>query len=131
MCFPNLGDDDAGLKALIDLAESCPKFLRPELDKLFVACIKVIFSTKVIRTYMQCNTKTRYLNAPAVVNQPMSTELRSMDSYIQILSRFQKCKQKVPPPLHRWEVRRCNIGCVTSDRVDNCYSINIDNKWTF
>jgi hypothetical protein len=35
------GDDDAGLKALIDLAESCPKFLRPELDKLFVACIKV------------------------------------------------------------------------------------------
>ena len=24
---------------------------------------------------MQCNTKTRYLNAPAVVNQPMSTEL--------------------------------------------------------
>ena len=26
------------------------------------------------------------------------TELRSMDSYIQILSRFQKCKRKVPPP---------------------------------
>ena len=47
LCFPNLGDDDAGLKALIDLAESCPKFLRPELDKLFVACIKVIFCTKV------------------------------------------------------------------------------------
>ena len=47
MCFPNLGDDDAGLKALIDLAESCPKFLRPELDKLFVACIKVIFCSKV------------------------------------------------------------------------------------
>ena len=27
------------------------------------------------------------------------TELRLMDSYIQILCRFQKCKQKVPPPL--------------------------------
>ena len=50
MCFPNLGDDDAGLKALIDLAESCPKFLRPELDKLFAACIKVIFCTKVPNT---------------------------------------------------------------------------------
>ena len=35
------GDDDAGLKALIDLAESCPKFLRPQLDQLFAACIKV------------------------------------------------------------------------------------------
>ena len=29
---------------------------------------------------------------------PNRTELRSMDSYIQILLRFQKCKQKVPPP---------------------------------
>jgi len=35
------GDDDAGLKALIDLAESCPKFLRPQLDQLLAACIKV------------------------------------------------------------------------------------------
>ena len=30
--------------------------------------------------------------------QPNRTELRLMDSYIQILCRFQKCKQKVPPP---------------------------------
>ena len=51
LCFPNLGDDDAGLKALIDLAESCPKFLRPELDKLFVACIKVMFLHKSVSTY--------------------------------------------------------------------------------
>lgn len=34
-------DDDAGLKAIIDLAETCPKFLRPQLDQLFAACIKV------------------------------------------------------------------------------------------
>ena len=33
------GDDDAGLKSLIDLAESCPKFLRPQLDQLVGACI--------------------------------------------------------------------------------------------
>ena len=30
--------------------------------------------------------------------QPNHTVLRSMDSYIQMLSRFQECKQKVPPP---------------------------------
>ena len=30
--------------------------------------------------------------------QPNRTVLRSMDSYIQMLSRFQECKQKVPPP---------------------------------
>ena len=42
---------------------------------------------------------------PTLVTQPMlqcrpnRTELRSMDSYIQILCRFHKSKQKVPPPL--------------------------------
>ena len=35
------GDDDAALKSLIDLAETCPKFLRAQLDQLFAACIKV------------------------------------------------------------------------------------------
>ena len=30
--------------------------------------------------------------------RPNPTELRLMDSYIQILCRFQKSKQKVPPP---------------------------------
>ena len=30
--------------------------------------------------------------------QPNRMDLRSMDSYIQILCRFQKSKQKVPPP---------------------------------
>ena len=35
---------------------------------------------------------------PMMQRQPNCTELRSMDSYIQILCRFQKCIQKVPPP---------------------------------
>ena len=35
---------------------------------------------------------------PMLQRQPNRTELRLMDSYIQILCRFQKCKQKVPPP---------------------------------
>ena len=41
---------------------------------------------------------------PTLQRRPNRTELRSMDSYIQILCRFQKCKQKVPPPsLHNNE----------------------------
>ena len=35
---------------------------------------------------------------PMLQRPPNRTELRSMDSYIQILCRFQKCKRKVPPP---------------------------------
>ena len=35
---------------------------------------------------------------PMLQHRPNSTELRSMDSYTQILRRFQKKKQKVPPP---------------------------------
>ena len=35
---------------------------------------------------------------PMLQRRPIRTELRSMDSFIQILSRFQKSKQKVPPP---------------------------------
>ena len=37
---------------------------------------------------------------PMMQRWPNQTELRSMDSYIQILCRFQKSKQKVPPPSH-------------------------------
>ena len=35
---------------------------------------------------------------PMLQRRPNRTELRSMDSYIQILCRFQKCKRKVPQP---------------------------------
>ena len=38
-------EDDSALKSIIDLAESCPKFLRPQLDQLFAACIKVFSDT--------------------------------------------------------------------------------------
>ena len=34
---------------------------------------------------------------PMMQSRPNPTELRSMDSYIQILCGFQKNKQKVPP----------------------------------
>ena len=39
------------------------------------------------------------ITQPMMQSRPNQTKLRSMDSYIQILCRFQKSKQKVPPPL--------------------------------
>ena len=41
-------EDDAALKSIIDLAETCPKFLRPQLDQLFGACIKVFSDTNQV-----------------------------------------------------------------------------------
>ena len=35
---------------------------------------------------------------PMLQHRPNSMELRSMDSYTQILCKFQKCKRRVPPP---------------------------------
>lgn len=34
-------DDNALLKSLIDLAESSPKFLRPQLDTIIQMCMEV------------------------------------------------------------------------------------------
>ena len=36
---------------------------------------------------------------PMLQHEPNRTELRSMDSYNQIICRFQKFKRKFPPPL--------------------------------
>jgi hypothetical protein len=46
------------------------------------------------------HTKPRLplVTQPMLQCRPNRTELRSMDSYIQILCRFRKCKRKVPPP---------------------------------
>jgi len=38
-------DDDACLKSLIDIAESMPKFLRPQLEPIFSLCLKMIGNT--------------------------------------------------------------------------------------
>ena len=60
---------------------------------------------KAPKSQEHCSLKVKAkLTALSLVTQPMLqrrpnwTELRSMGSYIQILCRFQKCKQKVPPP---------------------------------
>lgn len=40
-------EDNALLKSLIDLAESSPKFLRPQLDTIIQMCMEVIFLISV------------------------------------------------------------------------------------
>ena len=42
--------------------------------------------------------KLTLVTQPMMQRRPNQTELRSMDSYIQILCRFQKSERKVPPP---------------------------------
>lgn len=43
-----VGDDDALLKCLVDLAESCPKFLRPQVETILQLAIKVTKFIKVM-----------------------------------------------------------------------------------
>ncbi len=45
------GEDEAALKALIDVAETCPKYLRPQLDQLFAACIKIYSDKEQVRYF--------------------------------------------------------------------------------
>lgn len=40
-------EDQSLLKLLIDMTESCPKFLRPQLEVIFEMCMKVFSSTEV------------------------------------------------------------------------------------
>ena len=54
-------------------------------------------TTVICNGHLWCGRKS-LVTQPMLQRRPNHTELRSMDSYIQILCRFQKCKQKVPPP---------------------------------
>ena len=63
------------------------------------------FEAKVCSThrnfYPHCGenrTNITLVTQPMLQLRPNCTELRSMDYYHQILCRFRKCKQKVPPP---------------------------------
>ena len=69
------------------------RFLTLSLGKQYIS-LMILFISKV-RNNMKHPT---LVTQPMLQRQPNCTELRSMDSYIQILCRFQKCKQKVPPP---------------------------------
>jgi hypothetical protein len=45
------------------------------------------------------NVVNALVTKPMLKRRPNRTELRLMDSYIQVLCRLQKCKRKVPPLL--------------------------------
>ena len=55
---------------------------------------------RYLDVYQECllSTGDTLVTQPMLQRRPSQTELRLMDSYIQILCTFQKCKQKVPPP---------------------------------
>ena len=56
--------------------------------RLFICLFVLIFVQFIVMSLV---------TQPMLQRRPNQTELRSMDSYIQILCRFQKCKRKVPP----------------------------------
>lgn len=74
-------DDNTLLKLLIDLAENCPKFLRPQIEFIFDMCIKVFSNAEVENSW-------RHLALEAIVsyaeNAP-STVRKHAEKYIGVL----------------------------------------------
>lgn len=65
-------DDESLLKMLIDLAETCPKFLRPQLENLFELCMKVFGSQDVEDSWRHLVLEVMVSlaeNAPAMVRK--------------------------------------------------------------
>jgi len=65
-------DDDAALKALIDIAETMPKYLRPALVKIFELCLKMIGNTEMMDAWRHLAlelTVTTAETAPAMVRK--------------------------------------------------------------
>ena len=57
----------------------------------------LFYNTGLVKVSLPALIST-LVTQPMMQRRPNCTELSSMDSYIQILCRFQKSKQKVPPP---------------------------------
>ena len=65
-------DDDTLLKSLIDLAETNPKFLRPQLETILQICIKHIADTNLPDQWRQLALEvvvTLSENAPAMMRK--------------------------------------------------------------
>ena len=65
-------DDDACLKSLIDIAESMPKFLRPQLEQIFALCLKMIGNQDLEENWRHLAleiTVTTAETAPAMVRK--------------------------------------------------------------
>ena len=75
--------------------------------------LKSILKEKTILTACLWSASYTLVTQPMKQHRPNPTELRSMDSYIQILCRFQKCKRKVPPPsLLSNDFEKCWFFCL-------------------
>ena len=65
-------EDDVCLKSLIDMAESIPKFLRPQLEQIFLLCLKVVWNTDILDSWRQLALElmvTTAETAPAMVRK--------------------------------------------------------------
>ncbi|XP_050354155.1 importin-5 [Nymphalis io] len=78
-------DDDAALKVLIELAESAPKFLRPQVETIFQVCIKVIGDTDQEDNWRQLALEalvTLCETAPAMVRKVVPNAVRILTPLI-------------------------------------------------
>ncbi|CAH2099620.1 unnamed protein product [Euphydryas editha] len=78
-------DDDAALKVLIELAESAPKFLRPQVETIFQVCIKVIGDTDQEDNWRQLALEalvTLCETAPAMVRKVVPNAVRMLTPLI-------------------------------------------------
>jgi len=65
-------DDDACLKSIIDLAESMPKYLRPQLAELYQLCLKIVTNTDLMESWRHLALElmvTLGESAPAMVRK--------------------------------------------------------------
>lgn len=65
-------DDDACLKAIIDVAEAMPKFLRPQLEQIFAMCLRMVGNTDLEEAWRHLALElvvTTAETAPAMVRK--------------------------------------------------------------
>ncbi|KPI93520.1 Importin-5 [Papilio xuthus] len=74
-------DDDSALKVLIELAESAPRFLRPQLETIFEVGIKVVGDTEADDNWRQLALEalvTLCETAPAMVRKQVPVAIRRL-----------------------------------------------------
>ncbi|XP_072935690.1 importin-5 [Epargyreus clarus] len=72
-------EDDSALKVLIELAETAPKFLRPQVEVIFQVCIKVISDADAEDNWRQLAMETLVTlceTAPAMVRKQVPNAIR-------------------------------------------------------
>ena len=67
-------------------------------NRAYDACCSGQMAHEPVLTSSAIDAKSLVVTQPMLQRRPNCMELRSMDSHIQILCNFQKCKRKVSPP---------------------------------